>query len=97
MSPLAVVRFHTISFRKFSGPNRLLEENADGLDAQLILMIFAENPRGATAFTDLKTQPPASELEFVNLWKLYLLTLRTSKKIGILLDDTLGVPYGVKS
>jgi hypothetical protein len=54
---------------------RLLEENADGLDAESVLMIFAENPRGATAFTDLKTQPPASELELVNLWKLYLLTL----------------------
>lgn len=54
---------------------RLLEDNADGLDDEGILLIFAENPRGATAFTGLQIQPPASELELVNLWKLYLLTL----------------------
>jgi|HubBroStandDraft_6_1064221.scaffolds.fasta_scaffold96116_2 hypothetical protein len=54
---------------------RLLEDNSDELDDAGILMIFAENPRGATAFADLQTEPPAGELEFVNLWKLYLLTL----------------------
>ncbi len=53
---------------------RLLEDNADGLDDEGILLIFAENPRGATAFTGLQIQP-ASELGLVNLWKLYLLTL----------------------
>lgn len=31
---------------------RLLEDNADGLNTESILMIFAENPRGATALTD---------------------------------------------
>lgn len=40
-----------------------------------VLLRFAENPRGATAFSDMQVAPPASELEFVNLWKLYLLTL----------------------
>lgn len=36
---------------------------------------FAENPRGATAFSDLQTAPPASERSFIYLWKLYLLSL----------------------
>src|SRR5690349_19141786 len=36
-----------------------------------ILLAPAENPRGATAFRDLATDPPASETEFVALWKLY--------------------------
>ena len=36
---------------------------------------FAENPRGTTAFSDLKVDPPESEQSFVNLWKLYLLAL----------------------
>ncbi len=40
-----------------------------------VLLRFAENPRGATAFSDMQVAPPATELEFVNLWKLYLLTL----------------------
>jgi hypothetical protein len=53
----------------------LLHTNSSALAEKRIYLLFAENPRGATAFTDLQTQPPASELEFVNLWKLYLLTL----------------------
>src|ERR1017187_10161302 len=53
----------------------LLNANESTLANNRIFLLFAENPRGATAFTDLQLQPPASELEFVNLWKLYLLTL----------------------
>jgi hypothetical protein len=40
-----------------------------------IVLKFAENPRGATAFSDLQTAPPASERSFIYLWKLYLLSL----------------------
>jgi len=40
-----------------------------------IVLKFAENPRGATAFSDLQTDPPASERSFIYLWKLYLLSL----------------------
>jgi hypothetical protein len=40
-----------------------------------IVLKFAENPRGATAFSDLQTKPPASERSFAYLWKLYLLSL----------------------
>ena len=53
----------------------LLDGNKNDLERERIYLLLAENPRGATAFTDLQTQPPASELEFVNLWKLYLLIL----------------------
>ena len=34
-----------------------------------------ENPRGTPVFRDLTTEPPASEREFVALWKLYILSL----------------------
>lgn len=40
-----------------------------------VLLIPGENPRGATAFRDLVTDPPASEREFVALWKLYIASL----------------------
>jgi hypothetical protein len=40
-----------------------------------ILLVAAENPRGTPAFRDLVTDPPASEREFVGLWKLYFASL----------------------
>jgi len=40
-----------------------------------VALRFAENPRGATAFSDLQTAPPTSERAFINLWKLYFLVL----------------------
>lgn len=40
-----------------------------------ILLVPAENPRGAPAFRDLLLDPPATEREFVNLWKLYFACL----------------------
>jgi hypothetical protein len=40
-----------------------------------ILLVAAENPRGATVFKDLVADPPTSEHEFVALWKLYALTI----------------------
>lgn len=40
-----------------------------------IVLKFAENPRGATVFSDLQVDPPPTERAFVNLWKLYLLSL----------------------
>ncbi len=40
-----------------------------------VVLKFAENPRGTTAFSDLQTDPPATERSFVYLWKLYLLSL----------------------
>jgi hypothetical protein len=40
-----------------------------------VLLVPAENPRGAPAFRDLLLDPPATEREFVNLWKLYFACL----------------------
>lgn len=40
-----------------------------------ILLVSAENPSGAAAFKGLVTDPPASEAEFVGLWKLYTASL----------------------
>ena len=42
---------------------------------QNILLVPAENPRGATVFKDLVADPPTTEQEFNALWKLYLLTI----------------------
>lgn len=40
-----------------------------------ILLAPGENPRGTPAFSDLVADPPASEREFVSLWKIYFLSL----------------------
>jgi hypothetical protein len=53
----------------------LLTSNDDGLFDQGVLLTAAENPRGATAFRGITADPPASELEFVGLWKLYISAL----------------------
>jgi hypothetical protein len=52
----------------------IYEYESDFFQNQIVLK-FAENPRGATAFSDLQTDPPASERSFIFLWKLYLLSL----------------------
>ena len=53
----------------------LLVARTDSLFDKNIILVPAENPRGTPAFRDLVTDPPASEAEFVNLWKLYFLSL----------------------
>jgi len=53
----------------------LLISRAEGLFDRQILLAVAENPRGAPAFKDLVLDPPASELEFIALWKLYFACL----------------------
>jgi hypothetical protein len=40
-----------------------------------LLLVPAENPRGATVFKDLVADPPTSEREFIVLWKLYALSI----------------------
>ena len=47
--------------------NEILDRN--------VILAAAENPRGAPAFRDLIIDPPASEREFVGLWKLYFASL----------------------
>ena len=53
----------------------LLVKNADALFDRGVVVIPAEQPRGAPAFKDIVNAPPTSEEEFIALWKLYLLCL----------------------
>jgi hypothetical protein len=53
----------------------LLVKNADTLFDRGIVVIPAEQPRGAPAFKDIVKAPPTTEDEFIALWKLYLLCL----------------------
>lgn len=53
----------------------LINNYEDDLFNRNVLLRFAENPRGATAFNDLNTAPPSTEMEFINIWKLYILSL----------------------
>jgi ABC-type molybdenum transport system ATPase subunit/photorepair protein PhrA len=50
-----------------------------------ILIVGAENPRGDTVFKQITTDPPASEQEFITLWKLYILVLivKELREVGI--------------
>lgn len=64
----------------------LLVARADALLDRNIILIPGEKPRGAPAFRELATDPPATEHEFVNLWKLYFLSLLSSAfdELGVL-------------
>jgi len=53
----------------------LLMTKTDSFFDQGVLLVAAENPRGATVFKDLVSDPPTSEVEFVALWKLYALAI----------------------
>lgn len=43
------------------------------------LIISAENPSGNTAFSNLRSEPPTSQTEFIRLWKLYFLVITASE------------------
>lgn len=60
----------------------LLKDKEGDLSRRNIILTSAEEPRGDTVFSDLVNDPPTSESEFVNLWKLYLLSL-----VGRILQD----------
>jgi len=68
----------------------LLLSKSTNLFDRNILLVAGENPRGATAFRDLVTDPPASEREFIGLWKLYIASLvhSTLAEFGIRNDST---------
>lgn len=53
----------------------LLDKRREELFDRGVLTVSGENPRGATVFKDLIADPPATEREFVVLWKLYILSL----------------------
>ena len=53
----------------------LISLSSDELKNRKILVVEGENPQGTPAFSDIIKEPPYDEFEFVNLWKLYILTL----------------------
>jgi hypothetical protein len=53
----------------------LIQDYADALFDKNVLLVSAENIRGDPAFKNLILDPPTSEREFTNLWKLYFVTL----------------------
>ena len=53
----------------------LIQDHIDDLARRRIILIAAENPRGAPAFKSLVHEPPTSEREFIGIWKLYLVSL----------------------
>lgn len=53
----------------------LRDKRKDALFDRGVLIVSGENPRGATVFKDLIADPPATEREFIVLWKLYILSL----------------------
>ena len=60
----------------------LLLVSRDDLLERGVLVVPAENPRGALAFSDIVDDPPTTEAEFRGLWKLYFLSL-----VGDVLED----------
>lgn len=53
----------------------LVQDHESELFDKGVLLVVAENPRGAAAFESLKSTPPTEEREFINLWKLYFISL----------------------
>jgi hypothetical protein len=64
----------------------LLVARSSALFDRGVLLAPAENPRGAPAFRALVTDPPASEREFIALWKLYIACLASASL------DEYGIP-----
>lgn len=52
-----------------------LMNREDEFADQGVLLLTAEKPRGSTVFQNLVNDPPTDEIEFVGIWKLYLLSL----------------------
>lgn len=73
----------------------LLDKRKDALFDRGVLIVSGENPRGATVFKDLIADPPATEREFIVLWKLYILSLiaHEMRSFDISTADARGV-YG---
>ncbi|MGY6277645.1 P-loop ATPase, Sll1717 family [Methylomonas sp. MgM2] len=44
-----------------------------------IILISAEKPTGKTVFSDITSEPPTSENEFITLWKIYVCQLIVNK------------------
>ena len=56
-----------------------LSSNVDDIFDKNAILILAENPRGAVAFKNLNSNPPSTNDEFKNIWKLYFIMLISQK------------------
>lgn len=59
----------------------MLISRSDSLFDRNIVLATAENTRGSTVFADVTGEAPASEAEFIGLWKIYLLSVIAQKFI----------------
>jgi hypothetical protein len=59
----------------------ILIDSIDELFDKNVLVVSAEKPRGTPVFKNLNIDPPASEEEFVMLWKLYFALIVTNQMI----------------
>jgi hypothetical protein len=57
----------------------LINRRTDDLFDRNVLLVTAETPRGAPAFSELVADPPPNEYQFVILWKLYIACLVAQK------------------
>ena len=53
----------------------LLLNKKDSLYERNIFLISAEKPTGKTVFSDMSSEPPTQENEFITLWKVYFCQL----------------------
>lgn len=53
----------------------MLVSREDELFDRNIVLVPGENPTGATAFESIQIEPPTSETEFIQIWRLYFLVL----------------------
>ena len=67
----------------------LLARSSNALFDRNIIMVAAEQPRGAPAFKDIVRDPPTTETEFIALWKLYFLCLLAEllREYGVQTED----------
>lgn len=56
----------------------LLMNRQEELNDQGVTLLSAEKPTGQTVFSDITTQPPTTENEFISLWKIYICQLIVS-------------------
>jgi len=53
----------------------MLVSREDDLFDRSVILVPGENPTGATAFEPIQVDPPTSEAEFIQIWRLYFLVL----------------------
>lgn len=66
----------------------LLDKNRNTLFDRGVLTVSGENPRGATVFKDLMSDPPTTEREFVVLWKIYIIAIVAHEMRGYGIDTS---------